>query len=344
MVQAVASDRKAQECHIGLSHSRPSTAEKPKDFRDEGLPTENSDSCKLFEKVWASCTEDNNLALYGFRRFKTTHLLNLRLLEEEIDRIDHQIYQAGLKLGMDPTPADRLGLKHCKKDEHALRPEDVMDEQLILKLRHLLKQYGKSIYMEKRSWTDFQLCCKDDGLAVFNQIMAMETFSMLDDQRQSALRTDLSLYETYKTRLVRVDLGLRTLQDPFNRGLHKYLRWFRYWKLSGKSPKDHESGPPLSYCDRSTQKWSYQNTVVLADTIWRVLVAVVANVFIVVPLAILSFQSSKGTQLITIAVWIVAFSFLVSIFFKASNQATVAVIAAYAAVLSVFISNGSACA
>jgi hypothetical protein len=76
---------------------------------------------------------------------------------------------------------------------------------------------------------------------------------------------------------------------------------------------------------------------------WRVLVAVAANVFIVVPLAILSSQSSKGTQLITISVWIVFFSFLVSIFFKASNQATVAVIAAYAAVLSVFISNGSAC-
>ena len=173
--------------------------------------------------------------------------------------------------------------------------------------------------------------------------MAMETFSMLDDQRQSTLRTDLSLYEIYKTRLVRVDLGPRTFQDPFNRGLHKYLRWFRYWRLSGKSTADNERDPVPTYHDRSTRKWSYQNTVVLADTMWRVLVAVAANVFIVVPLAILSSQSRKGTQLITISVWIVIFSFLVSIFFKASNQATVAVIAAYAAVLSVFISNGSAC-
>jgi hypothetical protein len=104
-----------------------------------------SEACKLFERVWALSTEDNNLALYGFRRFKTTHLLNLRLLEDEIDRIDHQIYQAGLKLTVDSAPADRLGLKHCKKDEHALRPEEAIGEPLISKLRNLLQQYGRCI-------------------------------------------------------------------------------------------------------------------------------------------------------------------------------------------------------
>ena len=136
-------DGKAQECRKEPSHSLHNTEERSNESQKERLHTGKSDDYQLFEKVWASSTEDNNLTLYGFRRFKTTHLLNLRLLEEEIDRIDHQIYQAGLKLGMDPAPADRLGLKHCKKDEHALRPEDVMDEQVILKLRDLLRQYGK---------------------------------------------------------------------------------------------------------------------------------------------------------------------------------------------------------
>ncbi|KAG4439327.1 hypothetical protein IFR05_005202 [Cadophora sp. M221] len=120
-------------------------------------------------------TEDNNLALYGFRRFKTTHLLSLRPLEKEIGRIDYQIYQSGLRLNIDPTPADRLGLKDCRKDEDAQHPDNIFDEQLILKLRDLLKQY-------------------DDGLAAFNRIMAMETCSMIDDQRRRPLRTGVSLH------------------------------------------------------------------------------------------------------------------------------------------------------
>ncbi|CZR52869.1 uncharacterized protein PAC_02746 [Phialocephala subalpina] len=286
----------------------------------ESLNLGESESSKLFEKVWALSTEDNNLALHGFRRFKTTHLLNLRLLEEEIDRIDHQIYQAGLNLGLDPSPADRLELKHCQKEEHALRPEEVLDEKLILKLRDLLRQY-------------------DDGIAAFNRIMAMETCSLIDDQPRFTRRTDLSLHEIYNTRLVRVDLAPRTLQDPLQRCLNKCLRWFRFRRLS-KNP-DNERGVSPTYCDRTTHKWSYQNTVAVADIVWRILVALAANIFIVVPLAILSYQSSKGTQLITVSVWVVVFSFLTSIFFRASNQATVAVISAYAAVLSVFISNGS---
>lgn len=150
-------DDKAQESHKESSHSLHNTEKRSNESREERLHTGKSDDCRLFEKVWASSTEDNNLTLYGFRRFKTTHLLNLRLLEEEIDRVDHQIYQAGLKLGMDPTPADRLGLKHCKKDEHALRPEDVMDKELILKLRDLLRQYGKCVSIGKHSLADLSI-------------------------------------------------------------------------------------------------------------------------------------------------------------------------------------------
>jgi hypothetical protein len=54
----------------------------------------------------------------------------------------------------------------------------------------------------------------DEALAAFNNIMTMETFSLLDDEQQASLRDDLSLYEAHKTRLLRVDLGTR----PFGTG------------------------------------------------------------------------------------------------------------------------------
>jgi hypothetical protein len=187
------------------------------------------------------------------------------------------------------------------------------------------------------------VCGEDDGLTGFNRIMAMEACSMIDDQQRLNLRTDFCLPEKYKTRLVRVDLGSRTLQDPFQRCLHKCLHWFRYRKLSRNLPTqtDMEVGAVPTHGNKVKNESSYQNTVAVADIVWRTLVALLANIFIVVSLAILSYQSNRGTQLVIVSVCVVVFSFLTSIFFKASNQATVAVIAAYAAVLSVFISNSA---
>jgi hypothetical protein len=51
-------------------------------------------------------TADNNLTLHGFRRSKTTHLLNLRYLEDEVAQIDHTLYQAGLSLNLSPSSAN----------------------------------------------------------------------------------------------------------------------------------------------------------------------------------------------------------------------------------------------
>lgn len=62
----------------------------------------------------------------------------------------------------------------------------------------------------------------DEALAAFNSIMNMQTFSPLDE-KQSSLRDDLNLYEVYKTRLLRVDLGARSQTDLFQRWFHRYL-------------------------------------------------------------------------------------------------------------------------
>ena len=101
-----------------------------------------SEIALLFRELWGNVTDDNALTLFGFRRFRTSHLLNLRLLETEIDKIDHEIYQAGLGLGLPSTSADKLGLRDSKRDERAPSPEEILRPELVSKLRRLLREYG----------------------------------------------------------------------------------------------------------------------------------------------------------------------------------------------------------
>ncbi|KAM3067052.1 hypothetical protein ACMFMG_011831 [Clarireedia jacksonii] len=269
-----------------------------------------------FTKHWQAATDDNNLTLYGFRRFKTTHLLNLRFLEDEIADLDHTIYQAGLSLQLDISPIDRLGLQHSKRDPNTPKVEATISEGLVLKLRDLLRQY-------------------DEALAAFNHIMAMETFSLLDDEKQSSTRTDLSLYEKYKTRLLRLDLISRSRTDPFQRHIHKWLRSFRYWRLLKRSSGNIEA------LDSPTKghRWSYQNSVLIAEVLGRALTAIVMATFLLAPLIALSNPSLKSKQLAVISVCILVFSFLVAVALRISNLEMMAISAAYAAVLSALWSN-----
>lgn len=95
-----------------------------------------------FRSLWQASTADSNLTLHGFRRFKTTHLINLRYLEAEIAELDHLIYQVGLGLDSEIPSTDRLGLRYCKRDEIPHSTE-VISNDLIQRLRQLLKEYGK---------------------------------------------------------------------------------------------------------------------------------------------------------------------------------------------------------
>ncbi|KAH9882576.1 hypothetical protein J1614_000812 [Plenodomus biglobosus] len=281
-------------------------------------PSEDSVIANTFRKAWLASTADSNLTLHGFRRLKTTHLLNLRFLENEVAEMDRILYQAGLGLGLSQSRTDRLGLKHCKRDASSFKVDDIINDDFMLKLRHTLKQY-------------------DEALASFNNIMNMETFSLLDDEQQSSLRDDLCLHEIHKTRLLRVDLGTRARTDPFQRWLHKYLRAFRYWRLSKKSHGDDEGLGPVANFPRS----SHQNTILIAEMIGRVTTAAVTTIFLVAPLVVLSHESSKNIQLAVISVCILILAFLVSFLLKVSSFEMMAVTAAYAAVLSVFVSNVS---
>ena len=114
--------------------------------------TRHTNSCDLeaqkkdrnFRRTWYQATDDNQLTLFGFRRFRTAHLISLRFLEAEIDQVDHQIFQAGLSLGVRPGESDRLGLRQARRDPN-LKAGCSISHGLISKLRELLKQYGMSI-------------------------------------------------------------------------------------------------------------------------------------------------------------------------------------------------------
>jgi hypothetical protein len=161
----------------------------------------------------------------------------------------------------------------------------------------------------------------------------METVSLLDDEKSSSIRTDLTLREMFKTRLVRADLGPRSRTDPFQRWLHQRLREFRFWRISRKESNTAPFTPP------SKSHWSYQNTVLIASVIGRALISIIAGMFLVVPLAIFSAGYVKGMHLVVISVCIVVFSAFVAIMLKVSNYEMMVVAAAYAAILSVFVSN-----
>ncbi|EDU43190.1 predicted protein [Pyrenophora tritici-repentis Pt-1C-BFP] len=254
----------------------------------------------------------------AFRKCWTTQLLNLRFLENEIADMDHTIYQAGLSLGLSPSPGDRLGLQYSKRDADVPKVNDCVLAALLRRL------------------TLTGAAHTDEALAAFNNIMTMETFSLLDDEQHASLRDDLSLDEAHKTRLLRVDLGTRSRTDPFQRWLHKYLRAFRYWRLSRKARSNSEG---LGSVSGRQQRWSYQNTILIAEVIGRVTTAALTAVFIIAPLAIMSHESSKNIQLIVVSVCIIILSFLVSLSLKVSSFEMMAVSAGYAAVLSVFVSN-----
>lgn len=174
----------------------------------------------------------------------------------------------------------------------------------------------------------------------------METFSLADHNGQSELRNDLNPYETFKTRLLRVDLPpRRDSRDLLRHSLRKCLRtiWFRC--LSGRARDRNEqhdrSFSSASELESRLSNKSNQNTALIAESLTRFLVALLASAFLIVPLILLSLQSTNKAHLITVSMFIVIFTFLVSLLSKASNSETMAAAAAYAAVLVVFVSNSS---
>ena len=170
----------------------------------------------------------------------------------------------------------------------------------------------------------------------------METFALADNTTQSSLRKDFNLYETYKTRLVRVDLAQRNgSRDVLRHSFRKILRYLWFFVCHRGVTDDVPDAYSVETELEANRRRTYQNTTRLAEIITRFVVAILASAFLVVPLVVLSHQSNQESHLITVSVSIVVFSILVSMVSKASNEQTMAASAGYAAVLVVFISNAA---
>ena len=173
----------------------------------------------------------------------------------------------------------------------------------------------------------------------------METFSLADNITQSSYRHDLHVYEKFKTRMLRVDLPLRhSSRDPILHFLRKGFR--RLWyalNLSKLRADDEEGGRRITPSDRALATWDrmYRNTSRIAEAAARFAVAMITAAALVVPLIILSYQDSEKGRLLVVILFISVFCFLLSLLSKASNYETMAASAAYAAVLTVLVSNGS---
>lgn len=173
--------------------------------------------------------------------------------------------------------------------------------------------------------------------------MTMERCSLLDDEQAASARKDLTLPEMYETRLLRPDLPPRSRSDPVSRWLHKLLRDLRYWRLSTRQgcDKDKARGVEEQGGKAAGRGFSHQNSAPIANAVGRILITVVSSLFLVVPPVVLSPKSLSGAQITAVTACIAVFSFLVAVMTKASNFEMMAVSSAYAAVLTVFISNGS---
>ena len=171
--------------------------------------------------------------------------------------------------------------------------------------------------------------------SIFSSIMSLDTFSLLDNQELCELRTDLTLHEMFKTRLLRVDQAPRTQHDLLQRSIHHLLRLVRYRRLSKASRNNAEDALP----ERANRHWSSQDTTLVASIIARTILAVTIAAFLIGPLAILSQETRKSIQMVVVATCIVAFACVVSIALRASNVEMMVLCAAYAAIISVFVSN-----
>ncbi|KAJ6780188.1 hypothetical protein PWT90_04448 [Aphanocladium album] len=328
MVSSPSSFQDQNPLDQGLEH--PKASKESVAVRADSLEAEVDETAHVFARVWPNITDDNALTLFGFRRFRTAHLLNIRMLENEITEANRKVMTAGAALGI-PLPArNKLGLGYgTRRAAWELNP--VMDHAFMANLRRLLKEY-------------------DEALIAFNQLMMMETFALADSGWLGKYHEKQSEYEAYKTRLVRVDLlARRGSKDLIEHGLRYILRAFWFFVRSGGRRNNPTAEPPVQEPEdggaRRRDKLdeelraAYQNTTMIAEFSAKFIFALIAGSSLVIPLIFLTAQQSQSAHMATIVVFIIIISLVLSLLSKASNQEIMAASAAYAAVLVVFISN-----
>ncbi|CAN8099915.1 unnamed protein product [Discula destructiva] len=267
---------------------------------------DNANPAPVFNRIWSIATEDENLTMYAFKRFKTSHLVNLRYLEHELDKLDRDVYQAGLSLGHDVSKTGRLLLGHAQKDKVIKTVQDVAQKENIIRLRKLISE-------------------NDKAMIRFKQLMQMKTFSMFEDDRRTKYHLEMNDWEAYKTSLIRVDLPAGRPRSPFENWLHHFLRWIKWNK------RQHDNRAESSQF----------NSIAFSNIVLNILVATGTITLFVTPTILLSNRAGSPVEIFTISLFIGVFSFIVSFRSGSSAISTMGATAAYGAVLVVFLSNNS---
>ena len=124
------------------SYEHPQKEFTDQSFIDDFLHVSSEEMRASFREIWSDTISDHRLTLFGFRRYRTTHLVNLRYLELELEKISNVIFQAGMQLDQPPSDLDRLGLRYIRKQPGTSAKLEIINGNTILRLRELIKEYG----------------------------------------------------------------------------------------------------------------------------------------------------------------------------------------------------------
>jgi uncharacterized membrane protein len=108
--------------------------------------------------------------------------------------------------------------------------------------------------------------------------------------------------------------------------------------LEAVEEAEHGEERVRSFAERSHTS-PYQNTVLIANIVGQVMTVGLPVIFLITRLSVLSHQSSRDIQLVVVPVWILILAFLVSLSHNITSFEMMIVSAAYAAVLSVFMTT-----
>lgn len=84
--------------------------------------------------------------MFCFRRYRTSHLLNLRFLEDEIAKTELELYQAGMSLDVDPECKDDMKSRTATGETDSPQVEDIINQECVFRLRNLIKEYGTELF------------------------------------------------------------------------------------------------------------------------------------------------------------------------------------------------------
>ncbi|KAI6371865.1 hypothetical protein MCOR25_003893 [Pyricularia grisea] len=113
------------------------------------------------------------------------------------------------------------------------------------------------------------------------------------------------------------------------------IRAFNFWRQTKMATDQNGSGSPSS--ERNSTTLSY-NSILVSRLLGRFFTIITSVLFLVVPLTVMGREGDKDKRITAASVFVVLFSLVVTAALQIPNFQVMTVCAAYAAVLSTFLS------